>query len=342
MINLDFFKDKIEGEQVLEALGIDIAFRRNNQIMCHCPDWFGNHKNGDANPSFGYNEDELLFNCFVCGGGNLFQLVENMMGVDEDGAVEFLMQQANLEPQDSGKFAEQIEQILNPYEDTQVDPEYPESALFPFRKIHPYLYERGITKEVIIEHQVGFDEEHYGIVIPHWFMGVLKGWQIRHLVEQDGEYHCPVKSCNFDKNGNEKPVPKYKNTSGLPKLNTLYAYDQTMRYCKKEGVGDIIVVESPMTTLYLKSHGFGSAVATFGQFSPAQASLLWPFNTVYYWPDNDKAGRNNTKLAIENLEQYVNLKIVPTVEGEKSDAANLDPEEISDYIKRSEPSALWE
>lgn len=341
MVDLDFFQGKIDGEQVLEALGIDIAFRRNDQIMCHCPDWLGNHANGDANPSFGFNEEKLVFNCFVCGGGSLFQLVENMMNCDEDGAIQFLMQQSNLEPQENDQFAAQIEHILNPYEDIVPDPEYPESALFPFRKIHPYLYERGISREVIIDHQVGFDPDHYGIVIPHWFMGVLKGWQIRHLVEEDGVYFCPVESCNHDQKGKVKKVPKYKNTSGLPKDNTLYAYDQTMRYCKENGVGDIIVVESPMTALYLKSHGFGSVMATFGQFSKAQSSLLWPFNRVFFWPDNDKAGMENAARAIENLWTNVILDIVLTVPGDKSDAADLAPDEIQEYLDQAIPAAIW-
>lgn len=346
MLELDFYIGRLDGDELLEALGVDAAFHKNQWIMCHCPDWLGNHKNGDANPSFGFNPDELVYNCFVCGGGDVFQLVENMLVIDaededeRDRQVEqFLLSMAHLEPMDSADFQSEINRLMNPIKEMEPDASYPETALFPFRKIHPYLLERGITKEVVVDHQVGFDEQHMGITIPHFFMGKLKGWQTRHLMEKDGEYMCPDKYCNPPY---AKKTPKYKNTSGFPKVNTLYAYDQTMRYCKANGIGDIIVVESPMTVLYLKSCGFGNVMGTFGQFNTEQGSLLWPFNKVYFWPDNDKAGRENTWRAIRALERYVNLLIVPVVSGDKSDAANLEPDEISKYIGDAEPAILWE
>jgi DNA primase len=338
MLDLEFYKGRVDGDELLEALGIDAAFHKNQWIMCHCPDWMGNHKNGDANPSFGFNEDEMVYNCFVCGGGDVFQLVEMMLGGDENTTEQFLLSMAHLEPMNNEDFANEIERLMNPMKTMEADPEYPKEALFPFRKIHPYLYERGISKEVIIEHQVGFDEDHYGITIPHTFMGKLKGWQTRHLMQDEqGNYMCPKESCL-----NKGKVPKYKNTSGFPKQNTLYAYDQTMKWCKENGHGDAIVVESPMTVLYLKSLGFKATMGTFGQFSTEQGHLLWPFNRVYFWPDNDKAGAENTERAIKALEQYVNLQIVPVVPGEKSDAANLETwQEVFEYLEDSEPAVLW-
>ena len=114
-----------------------------------------------------------------------------------------------------------------------------------------------------------------------------------------------------------------------------------MHYCKQNGIGWVIIVESPMTVLYLKSHGFGNVMATFGSFQQAQASLLFPFERVLYWPDNDSAGMTNAARAIEALWTFVNLSIVPMVPGEKSDAANLAPEQIQDYLDAAIPSALW-
>lgn len=339
-MDLDFYKGRIDAEEVLEALGIDIAFRRNDQLMCHCPDWLGNHANGDANPSFGFNEEKLLYNCFVCGGGNLIQLTMNLLDTTDAGAEQFLLGYAGLEPQDTEDFVDKISKILHPYEETEVQPDYPAEALFQYRKIHPYLYERGLTREVIVEHEVGWDETHDGIVIPHWFMGVLKGWQMRHLQMDGDKYVCSVDSCNF-KNEKKIPVPKYKNTSHFPKVNTLYAYDQTMRYVKREQLDWVIVVESPMTALYLKSIGFGNVMATFGSFNPEQGSLLWPFRKVYFWPDNDKAGVENTKKAISTLSRYVELWIVGYVPGAKADAADLEPDMIQQYLDEAMPAMIW-
>jgi hypothetical protein len=310
--------------------------------MCHCPDWLGNHKNGDAVPSFGFNTEKLTYNCFVCGGGSLLNLVQMMRGDTERQAEAWLLEHSNLEPADNNKFRAEIERILNPIKEADVDPNYPKDALFQFRRIHPYLLDRGISQNVLYEYQVGYDEEHYGITIPHFFMGNLKGWQTRHLVckEVDGKtvYWCP-KCEPYHKMGK---IPKYKNTSNFPKVNTLYGYDQAMAYCKAEGITNVIVVESPLTVLYLATQGYKNCMATFGSFNYEQAMLLVPFQTVYYWPDNDPAGLENAKRGIKALAQYVNLKIVPVVDGEKADAANLQPEAIEEYIFKSYPASLFD
>jgi DNA primase len=217
-------------------------------------------------------------------------------------------------------------------------PDYPQENLFQYKnKTHPYLYERGITDDVIAEMQVGFDDEHVGIVIPHWFQGKLRGWQIRHLAQDAaGNYLCPTESCM--KKGK---IPKYKNTTDFPKKNTLYNYDGAKASVQETGLSEIIVVESPFTVLYMKSLGFDPVVATFGSFTFEQAMLLMPFKLVRFWPDNDKAGQENVRRAIDSLLRYSNLEIVPVVEGEKSDAANLDDSGIRKHLNASYPAALY-
>lgn len=341
-LNIDYLKARLDPHEVLEELGVDIAYNLGAEIMCHCPDFMGNHKNGDAVPSFGFNSEKLTYNCFVCGGGSLFNLVQEMMNYTEKQAEAWLISMANLEPADTDKFKAEIEKILNPIVNVEPDPEYPVEALFPFRKIHPYLLERGISKETLIKFQVGYDDAHYGITIPHFFMGKLKGWQTRHLVAQDIDgrtvYWCPL--CEPYHQPNR--VPKYKNTSNFPKANTLFGYDQAMEYCREEGRRTVIVVESPMTALYLHAHGYKNVMATFGSFNYEQGSLLFGFDLVYFWPDNDDAGKTNAKRAVDGLSRYVNLMIVPVVDGEKSDAANLRPEALEEYIFKSYPASLFD
>jgi len=338
-IELDFFKERLVPEELLPDLGIEMAHRDGDWIMCHCPDFGGNHKNDDSNPSFGFNTKTLMYNCFVCGGGNLFRLVEEMENVDREEAEKWLLAHSDLEPAEDNKFQEQIEAILTQHEESEVDPEYPKDALFPFNKTHPYLTERGITSEVISNYQIGFDEEHLGITIPHFFQGKLKGWQTRHLVEADGKYWCP--KCELDPKYAKK-IPKYKNTPGFPKQNTVFGYDQAMAYCRAANISWILVVESPFTALYLASKGIHNVVATFGSFNAEQGSLLWPFEKVYFWPDNDAAGRENAGRAFKFLWKYVELYLVPPVPGDKSDAADLGTlKEIDDSIQKAIPSALY-
>jgi len=337
-LDYEYLRGKIDSEGMLEDLGIEVSWRQGAQIMCHCPDHLGNHANGDANPSFGYNEEPLKYNCFVCGGGNVIELVQMQQGGTEEEALRFLESHSDLAATSKDDLVDKLQLIMNPQVERDTLPEYPLDNLFQYKGTHPYLLERGITQEVINEMQVGFDEKHCGITIPHMFMGKLRGWQTRHLAQdKDGNYLCPNESCN-----EKGRVPKYKNTTDFPKKNTLYNYDQMKEAVKTSGESSVLIVESPFTVLWLKSMGYKQVVATFGSFTREQGMLLIPFQTVYFWPDNDAAGKENTERAIDTLKMYGNLKIVPVVSGEKSDAANLDDwNGIDEHIMNAFPASLY-
>jgi hypothetical protein len=349
----DYLKGRLDSEALLESLGIDIGFRqRENQLMCHCPNLTGNHNNEDSSPSFGFNEEHLVYNCFVCGGGNVVELVWMMMpdlarkgdsSADYSEAWErglrYLEQFADLNVSQDD-LVDRLKRTMYPEQKDDELPDYPADNLFQYRKIHPYLYERGLTKGVIVEMEVGFDEEHAGITIPHWFMGKLVGMQRRHLAQDtDGNFICD--RC-FDPDKPTKKIPKYKNTSSFPKVNTLYGYDKMKHYLAQQG-GGVIVNESPFSTLKLKSLGYHKTVGTFGQFSIEQGMLLLPCEKVYFWPDNDKAGYENAKRAAESmLGQMGTLYIVPVLPNYKGDPGDLnEASEVATYLKHAWPSSLW-
>ena len=331
---------RLDVEPFLEDLGVDFAYRLSqNQLMCHCPNLEGNHRNNDANPSFGFKEDGLIYNCFMCGGGNIIELVQMMRpGLTQEEALKYAEQFAdfNISQED---FENKIKSMLHPQEEKEDKmPDYPVDALFQYRKIHPYLLDRGITRETIIEMQVGYDEEHDCIVFPHFFMGNLVGMQKRHITQDDsGDYVC----ARCKANGKRK-VPKYINTPDFPKVNTLFGYDHMKQAIKDEGVSSVIVVESPMSVLKLKSLGFNRAVATFGQFSREQAMLLIAMERVYYWPDNDPAGWKNAHTIMDVLMPYTDLRIVPVLPQEKGDAGDLDRgTDVGEYLHHAYPASLF-
>ena len=337
---------RLDSEALLEDLGIDFGYRHSkNQLMYHCPNLEGNHRNGDANPSFGFQTDKLLYNCFVCGGGNVVELVQMMHpGHTQEQALQYAEKFADFNiTQDD--FVNKVQSILHPEEEKEeVMPAFSPDAIFRYRKIHPYLLERGITRETIIDMQVGYDEEHEGIIFPHFFMGNLVGWQTRHIrQDENGNFRCQMCESGASKGvyANKK-IAKYKNTVNFPKINTLYGYDHMKEAVKEEGVSSCIVVESPMSVLKLKSLGFNRAVATFGQFSREQAMLLIAMERVYYWPDNDAAGFNNAKNIIDVLFKYTDLRVVPVVDGEKGDAGDLNSAaEVSSHLKAAYPAAIF-
>jgi DNA primase len=334
--DLSYLQARLDFEEVLEGLGIDIGYKRGNQIMCHCPNTY-NHKNGDQNPSFGFDTENMVYNCFVCGGGYLLDLIEQQLDINQEEAIQWLQQMSTMEPQSAGDLREKLTKLMHKAEIAQIMPEYPPDALFQYQAIHPYLYERGITKDVIVKMQVGFDPNHYGIIIPHWWEGMLRGWQVRHLVSEkiNGKeiFYCDV--CKpTEMTG--KTVTKYNSTHGLPKSRTLYNYDNVIR----EGNDSLIVVESPFSALYLMSSGYPNVVATFGSFNNEQMSYTSVFPRVYLWPDNDSAGLENIKRAINEIRYSTDVRIVPVVNKLKGDAADVPPNGIQEYLDKAFSPAL--
>lgn len=320
--DISYLRPLLDPEDLLQGLGIEITGKVGAWLMAHCP--FGeNHINGDAHPSFGYNHKELRYNCFTCNGGGLLDLVCKIINTSEEGAETWLQRQAYLAPTE-GNLREAIFDLKK--QDQDPLPEYPETLLFQYRKIHPWLYRQGFSREVIIEHQIGFDPKHTGIVFPHFFQGKLRGWQTRHLAQDEtGTYLC--KRC-YESKGY---VPKYTNTSSFPKKNTLYNYDNVIGSFSK-----VIVVESPKSVLKLKSLGVRNIVATFGSFALEQMISLFPFQGgIILWPDNDSAGRANIQRVINYINKFVPTSVAPLV-GErdsKADAGDLGSrDEIEVYL----------
>lgn len=343
----------LDFEIILPLLGIEPTGLRGSWIQSHCPDLHGMHSDGDSSPSFGINTETLGYNCFVCGGGDLADLVSGIFVVERKAAIEWLEEHSTLnylaEPED---FRNEMERLLAGTQETQeVLPDYSPDLLFQYERIHPYVWERGLSREIVIEKQIGFSEEHMGIAIPHWFEEKLRGIQFRHLAQDDnGKYLCPSEYCNPP---HKKKTPKYYNTAHFPRGTTLYNYDTASKEARW-----VIVVESPFTALYLMSVGYRNVVATFGAgLSDKQAWLLSSFyEGVLLWPDNDPAGSEwfvqwggkEPKRYIKGpadglivIERQVPVFVVPAVPGAKADPADLAPSEIGRYLEAKYPSTQY-
>jgi len=349
--DISHLKGALDFEIILPLLGIDPVSYHGDWIQASCPDLTGMHEGGDASPSFGVNTEDLGYNCFVCGGGTLTELVAGILEVDDESAVEWLEEHSTLNyVATKDDFIAEGERLLSKMmakttPTKEVLPDYPPDLLFQFDKIHPYVWERGLSKKVVTEKQIGFTEEHMGIVIPHFFDQKLVGIQYRHLAQKGKQFLCPDPYCNPP---HKNKVPKYKNTPHFPRNTTLFNYDKASSYSW------VIVVESPFTELYLESHGYPNVVATFGAgLSGEQAWLLSRFtNGVYFWPDNDSASAQwfvevrkkpskRPAHALILLEKSVPTFIVPAVPGAKADPADAAPNEIDRYLKAAYPTGLY-
>lgn len=162
--------------EILETLQKELALRGLNRfqqikegadnIQTTCPF----HKGGQENkPSFGINKTTGKAHCFTCGwSGDLTTVISQLFGRDDGGKFgkNWLLKRYN---------SIQIEcrpNILETFtgrKDTYLQKESPpitEEELDRYRYIHPYMYERGLTDEIIEMFDIGYDRERKEITFP--------------------------------------------------------------------------------------------------------------------------------------------------------------------------------
>ena len=290
-----------------EAIGFEPMRRTQNkhgepEDIGQCPDLWGLHKNGDTTGKFALNREKRVGNCFVCGGISLLDLWMTLKGVSEQEAQEELSEFALPQEVSDDQFLTEIDRIL--YEEVTskpVMPYYNERLLEQWAdlsQIDEFLGERGISPQVAEAARLGYEEEAKRIApfkqnkpredpyigpclyLPHFWGGNLVGWQQRWLSADRPKW-----------------VAKYTNTGSFPREETLYNYEYVYMETRP-----IIICESVMTVLFLRSIGY-PAVATFGaEASAEQMRLLRRFSQgVVLAPDNDKPGRRWVSLTEDEI-----------------------------------------
>lgn len=249
------------------------------------------HTNGDANPSASCNIDSKTYVCYAMGFGcDLFHLVMKLEGReslgDSMGVIgEFLLGAT----MSTAAFREEIEKAFTATSAYTIDlPSYGPQVLKSFEHPHVYWNHRGITHDAQRQLQLGYDSREKRIVFPHFVNATLVGWQKRVV---------PGETC--------PDYPKYKNSPGFPKSETLYHLDQARKY------ESVVVVESPMSVAKAVSEGLPNVVATFGaKVSQHQLDLLTEFSSVFVWFDRDAAGIGGEKKLVEGLYRHAKVRVV--------------------------------
>ena len=132
---------------------------------------------------------------------------------------------------------------------------------------HPYLLNRGITKEVQRLFCVGYDKEHEAIAMP-WF--------------------------NMDKkviNVKYRSI-RYKQFFYLQDGQLTRKYVYGLPQCKALGYKDVAIVESEIDCMYLWSNGIPAVAMGHAGINKNQIQLLLNagIETVTFASDNDEAG----------------------------------------------------
>ena len=191
MIKLQDTIIQTDTQSVLDMLKFDLAqhgvnrfhqFRRNgDNIQTSCPF----HKNGqERKPSFGVNGEIDKCHCFSCGwAGTIEEMISELYGYQDEGKFgkRWLIKRFNtieiesrpniLENFVSRKNGNSVSLHRNSITDCnnksgENNTFITEEELDKYRYIHPYMYSRGLTDEIIERFDIGYDRERKEITFP--------------------------------------------------------------------------------------------------------------------------------------------------------------------------------
>lgn len=191
MIKLQDTIIQTDTQSILDMLKFDLAqhgvnrfhiFRNNgDNVQTNCPF----HKNGqERKPSFGVNGEIDKCHCFSCGwAGTIEEMISELYGYQDDGKFgkRWLIKRFNtVEIETRPNIMEGFnvrrgvtfnhgKNFANAETDRQIDRTgsgITEEELDKYRYIHPYMYERGLTDEIIERFDIGYDREREEITFP--------------------------------------------------------------------------------------------------------------------------------------------------------------------------------
>lgn len=191
MIKIDDTIIQVDTEDMLKTLKAELYtkginrfayFRRNgDNIQTPCPF----HKNGqERKASFGVNGNLNKCHCFTCGwSGGIDDMISELFGfVDSKYGKRWLIKRFNtieIESRpnilegfnvSSRKINGSYNNIYNKLHNNKSNMDnigyISEQELDKYRYIHPYMYERGLTDEIIERFDIGYDRERKEITFP--------------------------------------------------------------------------------------------------------------------------------------------------------------------------------
>lgn len=299
-------------ETILEELGLTVrSINKAGEMVIPCT-VTGYHSDQNKHPTAALNYKKMLFHCLGChSSGTVLWFVAETLGLgDSDKALQWVKERAGLHSvMDIGDLLRYFDHVYERPEAKPI-PQYSPKTLLPWlMPDHVYFHQRGIDVMQALEFQLGYNPDSDSVVIPHYFNGVLVGWQTRKL-------------SGFG--------PKYKNSTDFPRESTLYNYKPKI---------DPIVVESSMSVLRHDDKPY-HLEATFGaNVTDTQISLLAKHQRVYLWYDNDKAGWGATRSVCDRLGPSTDVWVVQSPW--EQDPGDLPSTEFQRLVRDALPSALW-
>lgn len=288
MASVDEILFKLRDDAFIAGLPIFSKFKNsgNDNIMTNCPF----HKFGqERKPSFGISTVNGYCHCFACGwSGRLEKMVSSIFGYEDEGRYgsawisrQFLS--FGIESRQALKTVpnRRCERLRGMYDG------FTEDELQNYRYIHPYMYERGLTDELIDKFDIGYDSAFS-------------------LKDKDGKIISTFPCITFpvyDENNNPAFIARRAINSKLfhyPESSSKPVYGANVVIANK--CRTVIICESIFNCLTCWKYG-KPAVALLGTGTNEQMKILeaLPVRKYILGLDPDEAGRKATKKIYGHL-----------------------------------------
>lgn len=261
-------------EKALLRLGIDSTERRS-ELFAACPMHKYRVGKEDANPSWSINSETGAHHCFSCGyKGNLLTLISDLLEYgDLEKAKQWL--RSNVEV-DWELLSKQLDEARKTYIHLPKLVPMSEARLAIFKDVPEWAAkDRDLTVEACNLYGVRWRESDSTWVLPIRSVDHKKllGWQEKGHI-----------SRRF-----------FNRPPGIPKSKTLFGLDIWEP-------GQMIVVESPLDAVKLKSLGISGGVATCGAIVSAdQIEIMRRAETLVIAMDNDPAGIKASNFLLDSF-----------------------------------------
>lgn len=353
LIDKEIISDIKNSVNIVEIIGEVVALTKaGRNYLGLCP------FHGEKTPSFNVVEEKQFYHCFGCGkSGDVFKFIEDYRGVSFMDAVQIVADRAGfpLEIEHSRK-----ELSTHPHQalyDIHAEAARFYHAVLMTTKIgeeaRSYLYERGLTDEVIKHFQIGLAPNEnnylYKSVSGKFDEQVIMNSGLFNLADNNLVYDAFQNRIMFplanDKgqviafsgriwqaSDIEQKVAKYKNSRSTPIFNKsyeLYHLDKAKPTIKKSH--EIYLMEGFMDVIAAYRAGIENAVASMGTaLTHEHVEHLRKFaKKIILTYDGDKAGQAATAKALNELyDLSVEIVRIPD---------NMDPDE---FIKKNSADDL--
>ena len=331
---------------IVDVIGETVALTKaGRNFLGLCP------FHGEKTPSFNVVEDKQFYHCFGCGkSGDVFKFIEDYRGVSFMDAVQIVADRAGISLGMERAGADRPRQA-HPHQalyDIHTEAAKFYHAVLMTTKIgeeaRAYLYQRGLTDEVIKHFQIGlapnegnylhksmagkFDEStimNSGLFNLAENNLVYDAFQNRIMFPLTNDKGQVVAfSCRIWQDlGAGSQTAKYKNSRSTPIFNKsyeLYHLDKAKPVIKKSH--EVYLMEGFMDVIAAYRAGVENAVASMGTaLTPEHVQHLRKYcKKIILTYDGDRAGQAATAKALEEL-QDMSVEIV-------SFPDNMDPDEF--------------